>query len=83
MEYDNTNRGVLFIHDKKGNPKAPDRTGNINVGGVDYRLSGWVKTSSKGVQFLSLTIQPKEQKEPAKEHVSIVAETDLNDDIPF
>ncbi len=29
--YDNTNSGVLFKNDKKGNEKAPDYKGKVNV----------------------------------------------------
>jgi len=41
--YDNTNSGVLFTNDKKGNEKAPEYKGKINIGGKDYDLAGWKK----------------------------------------
>jgi len=41
MEYDNTNRGVLFRNDKKDTEKHPDFTGSMDVGGVDHYLSAW------------------------------------------
>jgi hypothetical protein len=54
-EYDPTNTGALFKNDKAGNDKRPDRRGKINIEGVEYKLSGWLKTpKSGGDQFLSL-----------------------------
>ena len=45
MEYDNTNKGALFINDKKDkdNPedRKPDMTGKINVDGSDFFISAW------------------------------------------
>jgi uncharacterized protein (DUF736 family) len=59
VTYDNTNRGVLFPNDKKGNEKRPDFTGDLNVGGVEYKLSAWKKSSKAGNNFLSISVQPK------------------------
>ena len=53
MEYDNTNRGVLFTNKKK-NEKQPDFTGQINIEGKEWEISGWKKTSAKGTEFTSL-----------------------------
>lgn len=67
MNYDNTNRGVLFPNDKKGNEKRPDLTGDLNVDGVEYKLSAWKKSSKAGNNFLSISVQLKEgQKAPSK-----------------
>ena len=51
-EYDRTNTFVMFINDKKGNEARPDRTGTLNVDGVDYYIDGWLKNCAKG-PFLS------------------------------
>ena len=67
QQYDDTNRGVLFIHDKGGNDKAPDRKGSINIEGVEYWISGWVKRSQKGDPFMSLSVQPKIAKDAAQQ----------------
>ena len=65
-QYDNTNTGVLFKNDKGGNDNRPDRKGSINVDGVDYWLSGWLRTSNDGKRMLSLKVEPKEpSKAPA------------------
>jgi hypothetical protein len=73
MQYDNHNRGALFREEKTG---ADDRdySGQLNVDGVEYWLSGWVKTSKKGQKFLSLSVKPKT---PAR------AQEDTDDEIPF
>ena len=91
MNFDNTNRGVLFPNDKKGNEKRPDFTGDINVGGTEYRLSAWKKASKQGNNFLSISVQLKEgQKIPVKNEMPAGtltednwAKADLNDPLGF
>lgn len=60
-QYDNTNKGVLFINDRKEKDSHPDRKGSINVDGKEYWMSGWDKQTSKG-DTISLSLQPKEQR---------------------
>ena len=63
-QYDNTNTGVLFINDKKGNDKAPDRKGTININGVEMDIAGWMRTGKdNGTPFLSLKVSPKWNKD--------------------
>ena len=90
MNYDNTNRGVLFPNDKKGNEKRPDFTGDLNVGGTEYKLSAWKKSSKAGNNFLSISVQLKEgQKAPPKPTPAGTltednwAKADLNDPLGF
>lgn len=80
MEYDNTNRGMLSKNQNKTSDNHPDHSGSLNVNGVDYWLSGWVKKSKAGNNFLSLSIKPKDAKAPPKQKPQ---EQDPNDDIPF
>ena len=80
MEFDNTNRGVLFKNDKQGVETRPDYNGKININGVEHWLAAWVKTSQKGTPFMSLSIgDPVEQKAPAAPDIDI----DLDEDVPF
>ena len=84
MEYDNTNRGVLFRNDKKETEKHPDFTGSMDVGGVDHYLSAWVKESKQGKKFFSISIKPKDAvAAPALKQAKQVVEDDFEDDIPF
>lgn len=62
MDYDNTNRGVLFKGEKK-TENHPDYKGNINVNGQEFWLSAWIKTPNNGGdKYMSLSVQPKEQQ---------------------
>lgn len=64
-QYDNTNSGVLFKNDQKGNPKRPQYRGSINVAGVDYNISAWIKESKKtGDKFMSLSVEEKKPTAP-------------------
>jgi uncharacterized protein (DUF736 family) len=64
-DYDNTNRGALFRNSRKEKDSHPDHQGTLNVGGVDYWISAWVKTSGKGQKYFSLSVKPKEAREAA------------------
>lgn len=60
--YDNTNSGVLFKNDKKGNEKAPDYKGKINIDGKEKEIAGWIREGKSG-QFLSLKISEPRAKD--------------------
>jgi hypothetical protein len=60
-EFDPTNRGAIFVNDRKEQPNQPDRTGSINVEGVEYFLDGWLKESKSGQKFMSLSIKRKDR----------------------
>ena len=67
MEYDNTNRGVLFRNETANEEnKQPYMTGKINIEGKDLDLAGWMKESKSGRKFLSLKVQEPRAKEGAK-----------------
>lgn len=78
MTYDNTNSGALFRNEKKASEKHPDYRGDINVGGKDFWISGWIKTSKKGTQFMSLSVTEKE----SVQQTAPVAD-DFDEDLPF
>jgi len=88
-EYDNTNRGALFANDRKEKDTHPDRTGSINVEGVDYFIDGWLKESQGGKKFLSLSVKRKDKQsgggKPASKPATKPARPADDDDssIPF
>ena len=59
QQYDNRNKGVLFLNDRKESETHPDRKGSINIDGKEYWISGWNKQTSKG-DTISLSVKPKE-----------------------
>ena len=54
IEYDNTNRGVLFKNDRKTSDKHPDYKGSANIDGRDFWVSAWIKKGQKGT-FMSFS----------------------------
>lgn len=93
--FDNTNRGVLFVNDRKepGSTK-PDRTGSLNVDGVEYFLDGWIKKSNAGATFLSVSVKRKDKQpgqaapQPARQQAAPATTADPGgfsdmDDVPF
>ena len=69
-QYDNKNSGVLFSNRdaKANNERAPDYKGSINVDGVEYWLSAWIRegrdgTKLAGQKYMSLSAQPKEARQ--------------------
>ena len=98
MQYDNTNSGAIFPAREKKSEKHPDMTGSLNVGGVEYYVSGWTKVSQKGQKFLSLSVNPKQQVAqkavqqakstiPGDRQVNVMESynvpEDFEDDLPF
>lgn len=63
MAYDERNCGIIRKNDKGDNPKRPDYKGSLDVDGVQYWVSGWVrKRNSDGSPFLSIKVEKKEQQ---------------------
>lgn len=83
MAYDNTDRGVLFKNEKKETDNHPDYNGNINVGGVEFWLSAWIKTSESGRKYMSLSVKPKEAKPNQKAPPKPRQPAYSGDDPPF
>jgi len=80
MAYDNTNRGTLGKNQRREKDTHPEYTGQIDINGVGYWLSAWVKEGQTG-KFFSLAVRPKDEQQAqlaAKQQ-----EADPDDDIPF
>jgi hypothetical protein len=79
--YDNTNRGAIFKNDKKGNDKAPEYKGTINIEGADYEIALWIQKSKDGSKTFFSTSQKLKEVQPevkaAESKTVEVEETDL------
>lgn len=100
-EYDRTNTGALFTNAKKGQEKQPDLNGKIKVkspkGEVfDMWVSGWMKESKAGEDYISLALSEPQEKSSGKslaEMKEIAKEKaaknkpgfaeELDDEVPF
>ena len=80
MAYDNTNSGALFKNEDKAEPNQPDYKGSLNVGGKDFWIAAWLKTSKAGKKFMSLSVQSKDKKERAAQGKS---KSEVDEDVPF
>lgn len=80
-DYDNELTGAMFVNEKRGNEKAPDRRGEITIQGQKWELAGWLKTSKTGTKFLSLKAQlPRDQQNHTIESPPM---PDSGGDVPF
>ena len=86
-QYDNTNSGILAKNiDCDESRNQPQYRGSINVEGVDYWISAWIKdgregTKLEGQKYFSMKLEPKQQaqvKQPAPKPQAAV-----ESDIPF
>jgi len=82
MEYDNNNRGALWRNETASpENKQPTHTGNLNVGGKDFVLSGWMKEAVDGKKArLDLKIQEPQSREVVASNDS---STSTTDGVPF
>ena len=78
-QYDNTNTFTLNKNDKGDNQRRPDYRGKLNVDGIEFTLSGWVREGANG-KFISgsVTIVEAKQEERAKPAVE-----GADEDVPF
>ena len=85
MAYDNTNSGALFKNDDKSNERHPDYKGSLNVNGVDFWISSWLKTSKAGAKYMSLSVTPKNANNTRApvQSKSAPADEEFDDSLPF
>ena len=89
------NSGSIFVNDRKEKDTHPDRSGTARINGVDYWLSGWIKTDKNGKTYMSLAFKPKDANQLASLRDELNAKSpqalgrkpspadDLDDSIPF
>jgi hypothetical protein len=73
-QWDNRNTGALFHNENKADEKDRDYNGSLDVEGVEYWVSGFVRTSKAGKKFLSLKVKPKQEPKPAPKPVKYGAD---------
>lgn len=81
-QYDETNRGALFKNNRKESEKHADYTGKLNVGGVDYWISAWIKEGKSG-KFMSLSVKEQDRKGDVAKAKAGGAKSDFDDSVPF
>ena len=82
MERDN--QGALFKNDKKGNDKAPDYKGKVQVNGEEMEIAAWVTKSKKGTTYMSLKFsEPWRPKGKQVDSYGVEYDDSLDDAIPF
>lgn len=88
--YDNTNSGMLAKNDRKEKDTHPDYRGVINVDGVDYWLSAWIKvgrdgSKMQGQKYFSLSVKAKDEQQakPAPKGSQGSGFDDIDSDLPF
>ena len=59
MEYDNTNRGVLFVNNKRKSENSPHESGSIDIDGIECWISSWSDNQESPTKR-SLKANPKE-----------------------
>lgn len=93
IDFDNTNKGVLFKNDKEGVEGRPDYKGKLDVNGEEMQIAGWIRKSKKGVSFMSLSVHPEPKnthttrpepnRAPTRQASPQPSQDDFDDDIPF
>ena len=76
-EYNNTNTFTLNKNDKGENLRRPDYRGKLNIDGIEFTLSGWVREGANG-KFISgavAMVATDERLKPAVEGAE--------EDVPF
>jgi hypothetical protein len=93
-QFDNELTFRLFNNDKADNPKRPDYKGEITIGGVQYKLSGWIAEVKNGQNAGSKYIRGKAERKdsaaaasfaapPTQPKVAHVARLDDTEGVPF
>ena len=88
------NTGAIFKNDNKKAENHPDYKGKVNVNGKEMEVALWMKTSAKGVKFMSASFsepfvksEPQIQRNEPQINGTLkqpnYVNLDANDDLPF
>ena len=69
-QYDDTNRGAIWVNRKKEKPTDPDFTGEGNFGGEDLWISGWKRGEGESENAPVLRLSFRSKKGGAKKKQS-------------
>lgn len=87
MEYDNSNRGVLFKNDRKEKDTDPDYKGSyMNGDGADHWLNAWLAKDKNGNTYMKLSTKPKDEvhnKGMQQARQAVAPSQEFEDDLPF
>ena len=88
MEYDNTNRGVLFKNNDKAKETDPDYKGSyMNADGADHWLNAWLAKDKNGNTYMRLSTKLKDDanKQGMQQARQAMQPKELDDDsdLPF
>jgi len=78
-QYDNTNTFTLNKNDKGDNPRRPDYRGELNVDGIEFNLSGWVREGANG-KFISGSVSIVKAKSEVRSKPAVEG---ADEDVPF
>ena len=81
------NSGAMFRNDKKEKETHPDYKGTANIAGLEYWVSGWIKTAKTGSKYMSLSLTPKQTQPVAELPVidppKLVTDDEPTNDLPW
>lgn len=92
MPYDNTNKIAIFRNNKGDNAKRPDYRGTLNIDGVEYKCSLWLreKKDGSGMKYMQGSVERAKEADaragdtPRATQAQQPAQTDsATDDVPF
>jgi len=83
MTYDNSNTGALFRNGNRRSDNDPLYRGTLNVSGVEFYLSGWIKVSKAGQRYMSLSVKRKPENVPERKAAMADARADMAPENPF
>ena len=72
-------KGVLFKNGYKSQDQNNDYSGTSVIDGDEYILTGWDKVSAKGLAYVSLAVQSKDDLHP----MGVGKPEPLDDEIPY
>lgn len=81
--YDDTNKGAVWKNDDKKTANHPDFKGSLNVEGVDYWVSGWLRDPEGNPKAPSLKFSIQKKDAETTRQAAEPANADFDDSIPF